>query len=217
LLDEPLGALDLKLRKQMQLELKRIQHEVGITFIYVTHDQEEAMTMSNRLAVMRHGKVEQIGEPEEVYEYPATEFVAGFLGASNLLDGEIKERDGQTVSVLLSGAGVVTLPEERVPPDVDSTVRVGVRPEKISLEADQGDPPSGLNSVSGLLRMSTYIGVSHQYAVEGPAAKTITVYVQNLGTGRVPQPGDRVRLTWKPEHTFAVNPAKPLEEEEEEE
>ena len=215
LLDEPLGALDLKLRKQMQLELKRIQHEVGITFIYVTHDQEEAMTMSNRLAVMRHGKVEQIGEPEEVYEYPATEFVAGFLGASNLLDGEIKERDGQTVSVLLSGAGVVTLPEERVPPDVDSTVRVGVRPEKISLEADQGDPPSGLNSVSGLLRMSTYIGVSHQYAVEGPAAKTITVYVQNLGTGRVPQPGDRVRLTWKPEHTFAVNPAEPLEEEEE--
>jgi spermidine/putrescine transport system ATP-binding protein len=216
LLDEPLGALDLKLRKQMQLELKRIQHEVGITFIYVTHDQEEAMTMSNRLAVMRHGKVEQIGEPEEVYEYPATEFVAGFLGASNLLDGEIKERDGQTVSVLLSGAGVVTLPEERVPPDIDSTVRVGVRPEKISLEADQGDPPSGLNSVSGLLRMSTYIGVSHQYAVEGPAAKTITVYVQNLGTGRVPQPGDRVRLTWKPEHTFAVNPAEPLEEEEEE-
>jgi spermidine/putrescine transport system ATP-binding protein len=217
LLDEPLGALDLKLRKQMQLELKRIQDEVGITFIYVTHDQEEAMTMSNRLAVMRHGKVEQIGEPEEVYEYPATEFVAGFLGASNLLDGEIKERDGQTVSVLLSGAGVVTLPEERVPPDVDSTVRVGVRPEKISLEADQGDPPSGLNSVSGLLRISTYIGVSHQYAVEGPAAKTITVYVQNLGAGRVPQPGDRVRLTWKPEHTFAVNPAEQLEEEEEEE
>ncbi len=215
LLDEPLGALDLKLRKQMQLELKRIQHEVGITFIYVTHDQEEAMTMSNRLAVMRHGKVEQIGEPEEVYEYPATEFVAGFLGASNLLDGEIKERDGQTVSVLLSGAGVVTLPEERVPPDIDSTVRVGVRPEKISLEAEQGDSPPGLNSVSGLLRMSTYIGVSHQYAVEGPAAKTITVYVQNLGTGRVPQPGDRVRLTWKPEHTFAVNPAEPLVEEEE--
>jgi spermidine/putrescine transport system ATP-binding protein len=217
LLDEPLGALDLKLRKQMQLELKRIQNEVGITFIYVTHDQEEAMTMSNRLAVMRHGKVEQIGEPEEVYEYPATEFVAGFLGASNLLDGEIKERDGRTVSVLLSGAGVVTLPAERVPVDVDSTVRVGVRPEKISLETDQGDPPSGLNSVRGLLRMSTYIGVSHQYAVEGPEAKTITVYVQNLGAGRVPQPGDRVRLTWKPEHTFAVNPAEPLEEEEEEE
>ena len=96
LLDEPLGALDLKLRKQMQLELKRIQQEVGITFLYVTHDQEEAMTMSNRLAVMRHGKIEQIGAPEEVYENPATEFVAGFLGASNLLDGEVKDRSGQT-------------------------------------------------------------------------------------------------------------------------
>ena len=92
LLDEPLGALDLKLRKQMQLELKRIQQEVGITFIYVTHDQEEAMTMSNRLAVMRHGKIEQIGPPEDVYENPQTEFVAGFLGASNLLDGEVKEQ-----------------------------------------------------------------------------------------------------------------------------
>ena len=91
LLDEPLGALDLKLRKQMQLELKRIQQEVGITFIYVTHDQEEAMTMSNRLAVMRQGKIEQLGDPEDVYENPATEFVAGFLGASNLLEGEMQD------------------------------------------------------------------------------------------------------------------------------
>src|SRR4029079_18270213 len=102
LLDEPLGALDLKLRKQMQLELKRIQQEVGITFLYVTHDQEEAMTMSNRLAVMRHGKIEQIGAPEFVYENPATEFVAGFLGASNLLEGEVKETSGQLTTVLLS-------------------------------------------------------------------------------------------------------------------
>src|SRR5205085_4463511 len=92
LLDEPLGALDLKLRKQMQLELKRIQHEVGITFLYVTHDQEEAMTMSDRLAVMRHGRIEQIGPPEEVYERPSTEFVAGFLGASNLLEGHVATR-----------------------------------------------------------------------------------------------------------------------------
>jgi spermidine/putrescine transport system ATP-binding protein len=217
LLDEPLGALDLKLRKQMQLELKRIQHEVGITFIYVTHDQEEAMTMSNRLAVMRHGKVEQIGEPEEVYEYPATEFVAGFLGASNLLDGEIKERADGTVRVLLSGAGVVTLPPDRVPMDIDSSVRVGVRPEKISLEMDRGEAPSDLNSVTGLLRMSTYIGVSHQYEVDGPGGKTIAVYVQNLGAGPGPQPGDRVRLTWRPEHTFAVRPSEPFSEDEEEE
>src|SRR5205085_6533080 len=93
LLDEPLGALDLKLRKQMQLELKRIQEEVQITFLYVTHDQEEAMTMSDRLAVMRHGRIEQIGAPEDVYELPSTEFVAGFLGASNLLEGRLRARD----------------------------------------------------------------------------------------------------------------------------
>src|SRR5204862_1332148 len=99
LLDEPLGALDLKLRKQMQLELKRIQSEVGITFLYVTHDQEEAMTMSNRLAVMRHGRIEQIGGPEEVYERPRTGFVAGFLGASNLLEGEVAERRNGAVTV----------------------------------------------------------------------------------------------------------------------
>src|SRR4029077_20192962 len=103
LLDEPLGALDLKLRKQMQLELKRIQSEVGITFIYVTHDQEEAMTMSDRLAVMRHGRIEQIGAPADVYEDPQTEFVAGFLGVSNLLDGEVKDRSGNLRTLLLEG------------------------------------------------------------------------------------------------------------------
>src|SRR5207249_6762231 len=114
LLDEPLGALDLKLRKQMQLELKRIQQEVGITFLYVTHDQEEAMTMSNRLAVMRHGRIEQLDVPERMYESPATEFVAGFLGASNLLDAELKERgDGHAV-VALSDGSALTVPAENL-------------------------------------------------------------------------------------------------------
>src|SRR6188472_2130160 len=117
LLDEPLGALDLKLRKQMQLELKRIQQEVGITFIYVTHDQEEAMTMSNRLAVMRQGRIEQLGAPEDVYENPATEFVAGFLGASNLLEGEVKESTNGRSTVLLTHGGTVTVPGARVPAD----------------------------------------------------------------------------------------------------
>src|SRR5213076_1050509 len=122
LLDEPLGALDLKLRKQMQLELKRIQTEVGITFIYVTHDQEEAMTMSDRLAVMRHGRIEQIGEPHDVYERPATEFVAGFLGASNLLDGEVKEeRDGNSL-ILLTGGSTVIVPTDRVDGQVGDEV-----------------------------------------------------------------------------------------------
>jgi spermidine/putrescine transport system ATP-binding protein len=138
LLDEPLGALDLKLRKQMQLELKRIQEEVGITFIYVTHDQEEAMTMSDRLAVMRHGRAEQVGVPEDVYENPQTEFVATFLGASNLLDGELKEERDGISTVLLSGGDVVRLPSSRAPFRVGSAVRVGVRPEKIQIEADEG-------------------------------------------------------------------------------
>jgi spermidine/putrescine transport system ATP-binding protein len=216
LLDEPLGALDLKLRKQMQLELKRIQQEVGITFIYVTHDQEEAMTMSNRLAVMRHGHVEQLGPPETVYEYPETEFVAGFLGASNLLEGELKEqRDGHT-TVLLSGGNAVTLPADRAPFRAGSQVRVGVRPEKITIAPDDGNEPgSGWNSVTGLLRMSTYIGVSHQYKVEGPLGAPLTVWVQNLGTAPAPRPGDRVRLSWQWEHTFAVLPQEGLALEEE--
>jgi spermidine/putrescine transport system ATP-binding protein len=216
LLDEPLGALDLKLRKQMQLELKRIQEEVGITFIYVTHDQEEAMTMSNRLAVMRHGKAEQIGPPEEVYENPETEFVASFLGASNLLDGEVKElRDG-TVTVLLAGGSTVTLPSSRAPFSIGTTVKVGVRPEKITIAADDGaEPASRWNAVTGTLRISTYIGVSHQYKVEGPNGVTMTVWVQNLGNGHVPQPGERVKLSWRWEHTFAVLPQEGLVLEEE--
>jgi len=216
LLDEPLGALDLKLRKQMQLELKRIQQEVGITFIYVTHDQEEAMTMSDNLAVMRQGKIEQIGPPEDVYESPQTEFVASFLGASNLIDGELKEQRDGFSSVLLTGGGVVIVPSERAPFRPGAAVKVGVRPEKITIGAD-GDtqPESGWNAVTGLLRMSTYIGVSHQYKVEGPGGKDLTVWVQNLGSTQAPHPGDRVRLSWQWEHTFAVLPQEDLSMEEE--
>ncbi len=216
LLDEPLGALDLKLRKQMQLELKHIQSEVGITFIYVTHDQEEAMTMSNRLAVMRHGRIEQVGPPEEVYENPLTEFVAGFLGASNMLEGELKESTNGLTAVLLSGGDVVHLPADRAPYQTGSSVKVGVRPEKVHIGPDDGDEvPSGYNTISGLLRMSTYIGVSHQYKVEGPGGHTLTVWVQNLGTTPPPHPGERVRLSWQWEHTFAVLPQEGLSMEEE--
>jgi len=218
LLDEPLGALDLKLRKQMQLELKRIQQEVGITFIYVTHDQEEAMTMSDRLAVMRGGRIEQIGDPEDVYEHPESEFVASFLGASNLLDGELKDRANGVSPVQLSGGDLVHLPSDRAPYATGAAVRVGVRPEKITIAADDGSPlPSGWNAVGGLLRMSTYIGVSHQYKVEGPGGHELTVWVQNLGAEPAPRTGERVRLSWKWEHTFVVLPqeARPQEEDEE--
>jgi spermidine/putrescine transport system ATP-binding protein len=223
LLDEPLGALDLKLRKQMQLELKRIQQEVGITFIYVTHDQEEAMTMSNRLAVMRAGRAEQIGPPEEVYEKPQTQFVAAFLGASNLLEGDLKEQTDGTSTVLLAGGDVVHLPDDRAPFRVGESVLVGVRPEKITIRSDGGKSDGGggsadrgWNSVSGLLRMATYIGVSHQYKVEGPGGHEFTVWVQNLGSEPAPAPGERVKLSWRWEHTFAVLPQEGITLEEEE-
>ena len=216
LLDEPLGALDLKLRRQMQLELKTIQQEVGITFIYVTHDQEEAMTMSDRFAVMRFGKIEQIGAPEIVYESPATEFVAGFLGASNMLDGELQAATNGMTSIVTSSGNRFLAKSDRVPSGIGPKVRVGVRPEKITIVPDDGTPPMDRNSVNGLLRMSTYIGVNYQYKVEGPDGHELTVYVQNLGAaGSHPHPGQKVRLEWLPEHTFVVEPSVPLSEEEE--
>jgi spermidine/putrescine transport system ATP-binding protein len=207
LLDEPLGALDLKLRKQMQLFLKALQHEIGITFIYVTHDQEEAMTMSDGLAVMRSGRVDQVGGPQDVYEHPATEFVAGFLGASNLLPGSIEDRKGDLGVVTLTSGEKVRVPARAL----DGTgphVKVGVRPEKIRILPGSELPEEADNAVRGRLRISTYVGVSSQYEVETPAGGTITVYEQNLGGPEkwAPAPGEKVLLAWYPEHTFVVEP-----------
>ncbi|HET9671822.1 MAG TPA: ABC transporter ATP-binding protein [Actinomycetota bacterium] len=217
LLDEPLGALDLKLRKQMQLELKTIQQEVGITFIYVTHDQEEAMTMSNRLAVMRHGRIEQLGAPEDVYEHPATEFVAGFLGASNLLVGEVASLNGKAEIRLATGETVVA-EDASLDAGPGSTVRVGVRPEKISIVPEEQPEASGRNHVSGTVRMATYIGVNYQFRVDGPGGRELTVFVQNQGAaGSHPSVGQRVRLEWLPEHTFVVEPSDGTIDREEEE
>jgi spermidine/putrescine transport system ATP-binding protein len=205
LLDEPLGALDLKLRKQMQLELKRIQAEVGITFVYVTHDQEEAMTMSDRIAVMNDGHMEQLGEPQSVYELPATEFVAGFLGASNLLDGQIEGVDGQEAKVRLAAGATVVVPTARLP-GRSGPVRVGVRPEKLHIRPAEGserDP--AVNFLDATVNVSTYIGVSTSYECSTSDGAKVVVYVQNLdGVVRSIGAGQRVRLSWEPEHTFAV-------------
>ncbi|MDQ4094709.1 MAG: ABC transporter ATP-binding protein [Actinomycetota bacterium] len=205
LLDEPLGALDLKLRKQMQLELKRIQSEVGITFVYVTHDQEEAMTMSDRLAVMNEGRFEQVGAPQEVYELPATEFVAGFLGASNLLDGEIARVDGPVAEVRLAAGGTVALPVERLPKERGG-VHVGVRPEKIEIKRpDVPEADRASNTIDATVLISTYTGVSTSYECLTADGSKVVVYVQNLGTDiEAIGGGTRVRLKWDPEHTFAV-------------
>jgi spermidine/putrescine transport system ATP-binding protein len=204
LLDEPLGALDLKLRKQMQLELKRIQQDVGITFLHVTHDQEEAIVMSDRLAVMNNGRIEQVGAPEEVYERPSTDFVASFLGASNLIDGRVVERGGPGFgTVALDGGHLVRVPPERFPSGRD-TVKVGVRPEKLRLEPTIAPVDQSVNSVTGQVVLASYLGVSHQYTVSGPGGAAVTVYVQNLGGSHPPVLGETVRVVWLPEHTFVV-------------
>jgi spermidine/putrescine transport system ATP-binding protein len=193
LLDEPLGALDLKLRKEMQLFIKGLQHEVGITFIHVTHDQEEAMTMADSIAVMDLGHIEQLGSPDELYERPATSFVARFLGVSNLLEGEsvgdgvVRLRDGATLRAPAASGR-------------KGRVAVGIRPEKLRLGAGEG------NSVSGEVRERAYIGVSTQYIVATPHGD-ITVYVQNTDSNAVAvQPGDQVTVSWSPEATFVVDP-----------
>jgi spermidine/putrescine transport system ATP-binding protein len=207
LLDEPLGALDLKLRKQMQLELKGLQHEVGITFIYVTHDQEEAMTMSDRIAVMRSGRIEQVGPPEEVYERPATEFVAGFLGASNLLDGSVGPPDGAYRTIELVSGERVRVPAGSVE-GATQRVRLGVRPEKIRIAGGTAGPSTnGDNSIEGTVRDATFVGVSNVYTVATRDGHVVTVYAQNLGTStdRPPAPGETVTLSWHPEHTFVVS------------
>ena len=205
LLDEPLGALDLKLRKQMQLELKRIQSEVGITFLYVTHDQEEAMTMSDRIAVMNAGRLEQVGAPQAVYEVPATEFVASFLGASNLLDGEVESTNGSLAKIRLHSGVAIDVPVERLSSRA-GRVRAGVRPEKISIETAAGDFGSpDLNSIETTVVMSTYTGIGTTYECRTEDGSRMVAYVQNISTASHTQPtGTRVRLTWHPEHTFVV-------------
>jgi spermidine/putrescine transport system ATP-binding protein len=193
LLDEPLGALDLKLRKEMQLELKRIQHDVGITFVHVTHDQEEAMTMADRIVIMNSGRIEQLGTPSELYESPRTAFVASFLGVSNLLEGEVAGEDQVT---LLDGT-LVRVPRERLK-GRSGTIEIGVRPEKLRIGGEEG------NTLSGIVTESAYIGVSTQYILETPAGP-VTVYMQNDRPGGQVATGERLTLSWSPESTFVVD------------
>jgi spermidine/putrescine transport system ATP-binding protein len=191
LLDEPLGALDLKLRKQMQLELKRIQSEVGITFVHVTHDQEEAMTMADAIAVMNRGRIEQLGPPQELYERPANAFVAGFLGISNLLPGTV---EGPDTIRLESGERIGARAGERT-----GRVAAGVRPEKIAI-----GPRGGENQLHGTVVETAYVGVATQVVVNTPAG-IVQVFAQNIDSGTsIPGRGLPVLLSWSPEATFVV-------------
>ncbi len=207
LLDEPMSALDAKLRRQMQIELKRIQTQVGITFLYVTHDQEEAMTMSDRLAVMWHGRIEGMGSPKDVYDSPTTEFVASFLGASNLLAGSIVSTSGSRTTIAIDGGGSIVVPVNHVPDLGGSTaVKVGVRPEKIGIFPAGTDVQPGHNAIGGRVRVSTFTGVGNQYIVETTLGVEVTVYAQNIGNQLAPRSGDEVILSWPEEHTFTVKP-----------
>lgn len=179
LLDEPLGALDLKLRQQMQIELKSIQKRVGITFIFVTHDQEEALTMSDRIALFNQGKIEQIGSPSEIYEHPASAFVAGFVGTSNLVSGEIAKR--------ITGTDMT----------------FSIRPEKIHLGNINDKAPSDSYSSEGTVRDVIYLGLYTRYLVELDGGGDLVVVEQNLKTTSMDVlkiKGQRVRLHWNKEH-----------------
>jgi len=200
LLDEPLGALDLKLRKRLQIELKEIQRDVEITFVYVTHDQEEALTMSDRIAVMNEGVVEQIAGPEEVYDRPASRFVAGFIGVSNLLPGEVATANGNGPAVRLDSGAVVPLADS---PGLDTGERCQaiVRPEKLAVNAE-GDA-----GVTGVLESSVYLGTATQLVARMPDGASLTALVPNVdeeARRRLPAPGEKIRLSWAPEHMHIV-------------
>jgi len=207
LLDEPLGALDLKLRRQMQIELKRIQTEVGTTFVHVTHDQEEAMTMADTVAVMNAGSIEQMGHPADIYELPRTVFVANFLGQSNLFPGRKSRTHADLIDVEFAGQ-ILSVPTDRnfAEGGEGSEVIVGVRPEKMTIidEPDAATTPEGHNRLSGSVVDVSYTGVSTQYLVRTDAGTPITVFEQNVLVGDRCEVGDRVIVHWASEHSFGL-------------
>jgi len=190
LLDEPLGALDLKLRKGLQVELKRIQREVGITFLYVTHDQEEALTMSDRIAVMNRGVIEQVAGPEEVYERPATTFVAGFIGVSNLMPGQVVSANGSSAQLRLDAGPTVTTQSGGA--SVGERCHAVVRPEKLELQAAGA-------AVQGTVESALYLGTATQVVVRLADGTGLTVLVPNTNESErrgLPAPGDATGLSW---------------------
>lgn len=204
LLDEPLGALDLKLRRQMQIELKRIQIEVGTTFVHVTHDQEEAMTMADTIAVMNAGRIEQLGDPASIYELPRTVFVANFLGQSNLFAGTRISTDANMIEVLANEIKFL-VPTQRNSASGDEVI-VGIRPEKMTVLdiPDREKIPTGNNTLEGTVVDVSYAGVSTQYLITMPWGQNITVFEQNVIVGDRSSVGDRVLVHWSPEHTFGL-------------
>lgn len=207
LLDEPLGALDLKLRRQMQIELKRIQSEVGTTFVHVTHDQEEAMTMADTIAIMNQGVIEQMGAPEEMYELPKTAFVANFLGQSNLVEGRVSGAEGENLIVDVPGGQVQVMKSRAT--DHTGSVVVGVRPEKMWVVANSTHEIE--NSVRGEVIDVSFTGVSIQYTIESEWNRTITCFEQNLDVEKRVVVGEKVRIAWEIDNTFGLDGGEDLE------
>ena len=206
LLDEPLGALDLKLRKQMQLELMRIQREVGVTFVYVTHDQEEALVMSDRIAVMSQGKVEQIGFPEDIYERPATRFVAGFIGTSNIIEAPVTGRVGDLLQVEAAPGDrlLVPAPAGRALSPGDM-LAFTVRPEKLRVTPENEPVADRLCTIAGTVVDVVYQGVSTQLVVRTDAGTTLVAFRQNSErVSDAGDPGTRARLVWDPEFNVVL-------------
>ena len=204
LLDEPLGALDLKLRRSMQIELKRIQTETDVTFVHVTHDQEEAMTMADTIAVMNAGVIEQLGAPADLYESPRTTFVANFLGQSNLIAAEVLEGSGRSVVVDCHGQKLA-VPAER---SHTSAGRgwLGVRPEKIVVSAQGAEQHDGANVLTGgVVSDVSFVGVSTQYLVAMPWGQELMVFEQNTGARPLLRSGETVDLAWAREHAFLLD------------
>jgi len=203
LLDEPLGALDLKLRRQMQLELKSIQLDVGLTFLHVTHDQEEAMVMADTVAVMNKGRIEQMGAPNELYELPRTVFVANFLGQSNLFTGPVVSSTDTALTLDVQGFRI-TVPISRTQRQ-RGEITVGVRPEKLSLHTEAPNLGSDGNTLGeGRIVDVSFSGVSTQYLVNIPALGNLLVFAQNLGFGPVAGVGTEVWVSWQIGHGFGL-------------
>ncbi|WP_228941795.1 MULTISPECIES: ABC transporter ATP-binding protein [unclassified Nocardioides] len=207
LLDEPLGALDLKLRRGMQIELKRIQTEVGLTFVHVTHDQEEAMTMADTVAVMNAGVIEQMGAPAELYENPRSTFVANFLGQSNLVAGTVVSRSADLTTVDMHGIQV-SVPTARTHTDGDAGW-VGIRPEKVLIGEEGAELDAPGNTIpGGVVTDVSFVGVSTQYLVRMPWGQELQVFAQNTGRQRLFTTGERVELSWRPEYAFLLDAAQ---------
>ncbi len=203
LLDEPLGALDLKLRQAMQVELKRIQREVGITFVYVTHDQGEALTMSDRIAVMSEGVVEQLGPPREIYEHPRTRFVAGFIGTSNLITGQVTGTRSGCAVIEVSPEEQIMVPMADRSSPAGSALDLTVRPEKIELSFTR--PPAGGCVLRGTVTEVVYLGTSTNYSVATTTGADIVVFRQNsAAAAELAARGDSVWLSWQPEHSYPI-------------